>query len=38
VKELVTLPVWVLCIAAFFTAASAAQYLLDGVRQLEREK
>jgi CDP-diacylglycerol--glycerol-3-phosphate 3-phosphatidyltransferase len=30
--------VWVLCITAFFTAASAAQYLLDGVIQLEREK
>ncbi len=30
--------VWLLGVAAFFTAASAAQYVLDGIRQLEREK
>ncbi len=29
---------WMLGAAAFFTGASAVQYLLDGIRQLEREK
>lgn len=30
--------VWMVGFAAFFTGASAVQYLLDGIRQLEREK
>ncbi|HUI91334.1 MAG TPA: CDP-alcohol phosphatidyltransferase family protein [Chitinivibrionales bacterium] len=29
---------WLLYIAAFFTAVSAVQYLLDGIRQLEKAK
>lgn len=29
---------WLLCIAAFFTGVSAVQYLLDGIRQLEKAK
>ena len=30
--------VWFLCVTAFFTAASALQYLLDGIKQLERTR
>jgi CDP-diacylglycerol--glycerol-3-phosphate 3-phosphatidyltransferase len=29
---------WLICTAAFFTAASLVQYLLDGIRQLEKAK